>query len=382
MSEYQYYEFQASDRPLTEQEMRKLRAYSTRASITPTRFVNHYEWGNFKGNPAVWMEKYFDAFLYLANWGTHELMFRLPRRVLDLAAAKQYCRGEAATARAKGDFVILEFSSDDEEGGDGDDDGSGWLSSLIPLRADLAGGDCRMLYLAWLLCVQAGELDDETAEPPVPPGLGALTAPLKAFAEFLRLDHDLLAAAAAGSPAQAEALSDADVARWVAALPESEKTAWLLRLASGQETHVRAELLKTFRASRGQGGLPPGTSRTVAQIMEASQQHAEARRRREAERAARERLRREQEAEAARERQLASLAKREPDAWRQVDALIATKRPRDYEAAVCLLKDLTDLGQKRGRQAEVRDRLARLRQEHARKPTLLQRLKAAGLLTE
>lgn len=382
MSEYQYYEFQTIDRPLTEQEMRKLRAYSTRATITPTRFVNHYEWGNFKGNPAVWMEKYFDAFLYLANWGTHELMFRLPRRVLDLAAAKQYCRGEAATARAKGDFVILEFSSDDEEGGDGDDDGSGWLSSLIPLRADLAGGDYRMLYLAWLLCVQAGELDDETAEPPVPPGLGALTAPLKAFAEFLRLDHDLLAAAAAGSPALAEALSDADVAQWVAALPESEKTAWLLRLASGQETHVRAELLKTFRASRGQGGVPPGKSRSVAEIMEATQQQAEARRRREAERAARERLRREQEAEAARERQLASLAKREPDAWRQVDALIATKRPRDYEAAVRLLKDLTDLGQKRGRQAEVRDRLARLRQEHARKPTLLQRLKAAGLLTE
>lgn len=382
MSEYQFYEFQTIDRPLTEQEMRKLRAYSTRATITPTRFVNHYEWGNFKGNPAVWMEKYFDAFLYLANWGTHELMFRLPRRVLDLAAAKQYCRGEAATARAKGDFVILEFSSDDEEGGDGDDDGSGWLSSLIPLRADLAGGDCRMLYLAWLLCVQAGELDDETAEPPVPPGLGALTAPLKAFAEFLRLDQDLIVAAAAGSPAQAEALSDADVARWVAALPESEKTAWLLRLASGQETHVRVELLKSFRTSRGQGGLPPGTSRTVAQIMEASQQHAEARTRREAERAARERLRREQEAEAARERQLASLAKREPDAWRQVDALIATKRPGDYEAAVRLLKDLTDLGQKRGRQAEVRDRLARLRQEHMRKPTLLQRLKAAGLLTE
>ena len=118
----------------------------------------------------------------------------------------------------------------------------------------------------------------------------------------------------------------------MAALPESEKTAWLLRLASGQETHVRAELLKSFRTSRGQGGLPPGTSRTVAQIMEACQQHAEARRRREAERAARERLRREQEAEAARERHLASLAKREPDAWRQVDALIATKRPRDRDA--------------------------------------------------
>jgi hypothetical protein len=382
MSEYQYYEFQAIDRPLTEQEMRELRAYSTRATITPTRFVNHYEWGNFKGNPAVWMEKYFDAFLYLANWGTHELMFRLPRRLLDLAAAKQYCRGETATARSKGDFVILEFSSDDEEGDDGDDDGSGWLSSLIPLRADLASGDYRMLYLAWLLCVQAGELDDGAPEPPVPPGLGTLTAPLKAFAEFLRLDQDLIAAAAAGGLAQAEAPSDADVARWVAALPESEKTAWLLRLASGQEVHLRAELLKTFRASRDQSGVSLGKSRTVAEIMEASQQHAEARRRRVAEREARERMRREQDAAASRERHLASLAKREPEAWRQVDALIATKRPGDYEKAVQLLKDLADLGEKRGRQTEVRDRLARLQQEHARKPALLKRLKAVRLLAE
>ena len=84
------------------------------------------------------MEKCFDAFLYLANWGTHELMFRLPRRVLDVAVAKPYCCGETAKARVKGDSVILQFLSDDEEGGDWDDDGSGWLSSIIPLRADLA----------------------------------------------------------------------------------------------------------------------------------------------------------------------------------------------------------------------------------------------------
>jgi hypothetical protein len=36
MSEYQYYEFQAIDRPLTESEMEKLRSFSTRARITPT----------------------------------------------------------------------------------------------------------------------------------------------------------------------------------------------------------------------------------------------------------------------------------------------------------------------------------------------------------
>ncbi len=382
MSEYQYYEFQAIDRPLTVEEMRILRSYSTRASITPTRFSNHYEWGSFKGDPAVWIEKYFDAFFYFANWHTYELMFRLPRRALDLELAKQYCRGGVARARSKGDFVILEFLPEDEQSGDGSDDGSGWLSSLLPLRADLINGDFRMLYLAWLLTAQVGEMDDETPEPPVPSGLGALTAPLKAFAEFLRLDQDLLAVAAAGSPGQAETMSDADVARWVTALPESEKTAWLLRLARGQEIHLRAELLKMFRASQGQCSIPAIRPRCIGELFEVADRLAEARKQKEAERAARERLRREQEAAVAREKHLASLARREPEAWRQVDALIATKRPRDYEAAVCLLKDLADLGEKCGRQAEVRDRLARLLQEHARKPTLLQRLKAVGLLGE
>jgi hypothetical protein len=40
MSEYQYYEFRAVDRPLRDDEMRELRAIYTRADITPTSFTN------------------------------------------------------------------------------------------------------------------------------------------------------------------------------------------------------------------------------------------------------------------------------------------------------------------------------------------------------
>jgi aminoglycoside phosphotransferase (APT) family kinase protein len=36
----------------------------------------------------------------------------------------------------------------------------------------LAAGDLRLLYLAWLLALQPGEVADEETEPPVPPGLG------------------------------------------------------------------------------------------------------------------------------------------------------------------------------------------------------------------
>jgi hypothetical protein len=379
MSEYQYYEFQAVDRSLTEEEQREVRSVSTRAAITATRFTNHYEWGNFKGNTAVWMEKYFDAFLYLANWGTHELTLRLPRRVLDLKTAKRYCRGRAAAARSHGDFVILEFSSE-EEGGDWEDDGSGWLSSLIPLRSDLAGGDHRALYLAWLLCVQSEELKDDATEPPVPAGLRKLTASLEAFADFLRIDDDLLTVAAARSPEADASSSGREMEEWIAALPDAAKTDWLVRLAGGRESHLRAELLRQFRESHpplpSQAGEAP---RTVGELRAAAEKRAKERRRQEAERAAAERARREREAAEARERHLAFLAKREAEAWREVDALIATKQPGRYDEAVKLLCDLRDLGVQKGRVGEVQARILKLREEHAKKPSFLERLKKAGL---
>ena len=96
MSEYQYYEFQAIDRPLTAKEMSELRSYSTRARITPTSFVNDYSYGSFKGNEDAWIEKYFDAYLYLANWGTHVLKLCLPTSLLDSATAKAYCGCDSA----------------------------------------------------------------------------------------------------------------------------------------------------------------------------------------------------------------------------------------------------------------------------------------------
>ena len=198
MSEYQYYEFQAIDRPLTEKEMARLRSYSTRARITPASFVNDYSWGDFKGDADAWMEKYFDAFLYLANWGTHILKLRLPARLLDADTTRLYCAGEHAWVREKNGKAIFAFQSDDEEGAEWVE-GDGQLAPLISVRAELARGDRRALYLGWLLCAQSGDLDDEEVEPPVPAGLAQLSASLESLVEFLRLDTDLIQVAATAS---------------------------------------------------------------------------------------------------------------------------------------------------------------------------------------
>jgi hypothetical protein len=90
MSEYQYYEFLAIDRPLDERAMAALRAITSRAEITPVSLTNVYHFGNFKGNPDRLMDQYFDAHLYLANWGTRRFMLRLPARSFPLASAGRY----------------------------------------------------------------------------------------------------------------------------------------------------------------------------------------------------------------------------------------------------------------------------------------------------
>ncbi|MEU3457392.1 hypothetical protein ABZ671_27875 [Micromonospora sp. NPDC006766] len=273
MSEYQYYEFLAVDRPLTAGQIDDLRKLSSRARITSTSMVNTYHWGDFKGDPERLVAAYFDAFLYLANWGTRQLMIRLPHGSLDLDTAQRYCDTESAAAWAVGDQVVIDLTDEDEESEWTDEDGEGRLAAIIPARADLAGGDLRLLYLAWLFAVGRHEIDDDEPEPPVPPGLGTLTAPLQSLVEFLRIDVDLLAVAAeASAPLSRSAPSTAKLRGWLRGLPADEKDELLLSVLRDGDVPVRAELRRRFRAAQPDhdaAEAAPG-GRTAGQLRKAA----------------------------------------------------------------------------------------------------------------
>ena len=68
MSEYQYYEFQAIDRPLETSDQEALRNLSSRARITSTSFTNQHDYGDFHGKSREMMGRWFDLHLYLANY--------------------------------------------------------------------------------------------------------------------------------------------------------------------------------------------------------------------------------------------------------------------------------------------------------------------------
>jgi len=378
MSEYQYYEFQAIDRPLTVMEMNELRSYSTRARITPTSFVNDYSWGSFKGDADAWMEEYFDAFLYFANWGTRVLKLRLSSRLLAAATARAYCGGDSAFVREKAGETILSFVSEDEEGGDWDE-GEGRLSSLISLRAELARGDVRALYLGWLLRAQTGELDHDDTEPPVPPGLGQLSASLESLVEFLRIGGDLLHVAAEASPPIGDTGLDCDEVRlWVGKLPAEEKDELITNLVVNADHAQSAELLQRFLKERPGNGGPATSDRTVGQLLQAAEAYTTERRRLEAEKLAKEKARREREAAIARETYLDSLVGREAKLWTEVDGLVAMKQPKKYDHAVKILVDLRDLAA-RGKEGDFGLRIEALRQAQAKKPSFIGRLRKAGL---
>jgi hypothetical protein len=191
------------------------------------------------------------------------------------------------------------------------------------------------LYLAWLLALQSDFVDGEETEPPVPPGLRNLSAGLQAVVDFFEIDENLIAVAAASSPAIEE---PGGLAEWIAA---------------------------------------PG--RTAAELWEAAEDRRAAR-----EKAAEQRRRKAEARKAAAEaaayaKRLDQLATRTEEAWREAAELIETKKPREYDRAVSLLRDLQALAEREGGSAEFRQRFGELRARHDRKPSLQERFDKAGL---
>lgn len=341
MSYHETYEFFAIDQCLTPTAMRALRVISSRATITPARFYNSYDWGGLKGDPHEMLRRYFDLFVHTGNgrpdWG----MLRFPANIIDQRRWRPYVAeqrgarpsGRCASVVMAGNRVILSITpcddamlhpidgtSPDEDDGWLEDeidetsmDESGWPVPLALVRADLLAGDLRPLYFLWLLSVQRGERRATVVEPPRPPGLERLTGSLYRFAEFLQLNADFLAVGL-----------DAD--------PEPRTVKELLSAAAAR----------------------------------AAQRHGEA----------------VAQAAATRRKRLKALAKRQAGEWSDIDRLLGEPKvkPSIYQDAVRRLTELQELAIDRGAQTDFRKQLHVLLEHHWNKAAFRRRVREASLL--
>ena len=220
MSEYQYYEFLAVDRPLNGKEIAELRSISSRAEISSRRFCNTYNYGDLSASSKRMMDKYFDVHVYVSNWGVFNFILRFPHGVIPETILNQYAADNDFNYWTTNEHLLISWLMDD--GGGEWVDGEGWLDRLAPIREELEQADYRSLYIGWLASQhyrilgygEALEHEDEEIEdnlndlePPVPPGLASLSTAQESLTEFLRVDPDLLKAAAMASP---EAFADED----------------------------------------------------------------------------------------------------------------------------------------------------------------------------
>jgi len=369
MSEYQYYEFQAIDRPLTEEEQQAVARLSSRVDPHPRRAVFVYNWSDFPGDAGEILARYYDAMLYMANWGSRQLMFRFPKSILDLERVQAYCRPpiveDYVSLSTVGEYAILDIQFHDEEGGYWIE-GEGWLPAMIGLRDDILQGDYRALYLAWLKTLEIEDLLDSVSEPPVPPGLNKLSPALRTFVDFFEID-ELLIQVAAESSGDRKTTSEGWLRQAISRLPAEERDTFLLRLAQG-EAHLSVELNRRLRQVSPVPEPEPRPRRTVGQLLREAEERRE-----------RERRRRAEEAEARRVRELEALAKREAQTWDEVDALIQQTQAKAYDEAVRLLLKLRELAGYQSQEATFQQRLNRIYEQYHRRSALLRRLQKAGL---
>ncbi len=315
VSEYQYYDFRAIDRPLTEKEMTVLRSISTRAAITTTRFTNHYEWGDLKANSSKLLEKYFDAFVYVANWGTHEFCIRVPQKSVDYKLLKAMVPGE--TVRVPVPTGLQELS--------------GPLDALIEfLKID-------------------EDLVEVAAQASEPLSAGLSRKELSAWIRGLpEKDKDELLIAAVVEQGE----------RWRNDLVQRFRRKSLQQTSNGLAKSQRRKAGDLLAAAHARG-------KERARLLN-EQRIAEAAKRR-------------AEDEVNRARYLDQIGRCQPEIWNQVAAHIQTRRPKDYDKAISLLTDLHDVAVRRGQTEGFQTALEKIRQVHAAKESFLRRLAKANL---
>lgn len=374
MSEYQHYAFRAIDKPLSESDKKEIEKWSSRTSPTNSGANFTYHYGDFPKDELKVVEKYFDAFFYISNWGSTRLVFKFPTILIDIRQLKQYCVLDALDIIEKADFTLLDICIEDEEGGGGwIEEDENWLTSLVPLRDDILSGDYRCLYLIWLkVCTQDvlnewSNVDPKSREPKVPDNLNSLSGALKDFADIFEIDKDTIAVASQNSLTNSSGKKDTH-ADGIHLLTTNEKDQFLLRLLQN-EPLLNVKLknrLKEFSDQKDEELVETG--RTVEEIASAIRALKEERK-----------LEKKRKLEEQRLAKLDKLDKQEASLWIEVDQLIKEKKTNSYDEAIKILQDLKNLSIHKNSQDDFRDKIKTIQEKYSRLSGLLGRINSANL---
>jgi hypothetical protein len=392
MSEYQYIEFRAVDRPLTEKELAYAEKQSSRAEISKRRFANEYNYSSFRGNVNGLLKQGYDVFLEYTNYGNRTLKMRLPHgfpfdgRVTRQFFDKHLLQWEPdnkGKPNKAGILTMEPYLEMPDPVWEFDD----YIEQAIALRKLLMAGDLRALYLCWLF-VAADENHgwDEAIEPPVPVGLDELATDFPDLFLFFELDPLLVRAAAENAKITTKtgtgSLPDLSkmpslkgrIAEWTKSLSANEARSIVAQFLTDDETSVKAELLAKLPESEGVVSWPTlKLKRTFKDLCDATEQLRLEQDAKDEKKAAAKAKREDAKARKAREQRMIEMVS-DPQKWINATEVLVDERGTDnYEQAAEILADMQEALTKTKSSNVARKHAAHLARKH---PTLT-RLKGA-----
>ena len=275
MSEYQYIEFQAVDRPLNDKQLAVAERQSSRAEVSRRSLTVEYHYSDFRGDVDGLLRNGFDVFLHYANYGVREIRLRLPGGLpFEKTAWSKFVDGERLkwekNPKETGGILTL---CPYHEAGELDEvwEFDEYVDAAVQIRESLIAGDLRALYLLWLCAADDDYNDpDETIEPPVPHGLAELPGQGENLLTFFGLDTLLLKAAAEGvANAQAGVSQDKALEDWVRSLSAEQSKTLLTRFLMEDSQAVKADTLAGISGAQVSASWPTTEKkRTFSQLLE------------------------------------------------------------------------------------------------------------------
>lgn len=385
MSEYQYVEFRAVDRPLDDEQLEFAEQQSSHAEVSRWGLAAEYNYSSFRGDVDGLLRGGFDIYLAYSNYGERYIKLRLPCGLpFDDQTLNRYLDDErlAWIQDQQGTAGVISLAPF-HESLDWDGDFDRYLDSATRIRELLMQGDLRALYLLWLCAADDENYDpQEMVEPPVPHGLADLPSECAELLPFFGLSQLLVQAAADGLPEGPKLLSHESLAdTFLKTLSAEQSRELLYRLITEEANGVKAALMAEIRDSLSIADWPCiDIKRSMQELHDSCDVLIEHHNAELAKQTAAKTLRDAKEAEKVRQARMQEMMKASKTWLAKADKLVADRGTDNYKAAADILADLGEaIGDSDGRKL-VRAHAAHLAKKHSTLNILKSSLRKRGLL--
>lgn len=373
MSEYQYYEFYAVDKPLNKDEIATINSFSSRCRATSRRAAFEYSYGDFPKNGKEVLKRYFDMMVYLSNWGHYQLLMRFPvgtvsfdqLKAFNLDVSDGYTNEITVSKDENHVLLCIEYSDEDPPGWiEGDD----LMERLLPIRDQVIAGDYKGLYLIWVHMVLQNRADHAKDWPSTPDNLKDLDDSHDCLIEWLQMDKDMISGLQSQSMAT-KAPTIPELKEQIEKLTTQEKEAFLVKVLD-HEPALAAQLKKRLLDLGNFGESQKAKAPMGLEELEAVTQKQKL-------------LREEKEKQLEKEawvQKMKKIGRDQGHLWQDVFKNTSLKLSRGYDEAASALKDLKDYHAFEGQEALFEEKLKNVLDQYGKSVAFRRRLAANGVI--